>query len=158
MEDIARGAFWLAVGIVIAAAIIADALKKRAREHETQVTLREMMRLEAEGKSAPETLKYIRERDEADRLAAAQAATETSGDRVGAFILAFIVGLVSFVAGLAVFALPIRAMGGPTTLSVLISVVALLIVWVGGGRLAVLTYRTMLGRKKEREKGPRPGA
>jgi hypothetical protein len=149
MDDLGDLGFWLAVGIVIAATIVAGALKERAKESERQATIREMMRLEAEGKLTPETFKYLREKDEAERLAAEQVARDMKGgDWVVPGFLAFIVGVLSFVVGLVILPLVIRLAGGPTAVSLLIGIPAMLAVWVGGLRLAVLTYRALRGRKK----------
>jgi hypothetical protein len=149
MEGLGNLGFWLAVGIVIAASIIAGGLKERGKERERQATLREMMRLEAEGKLSPETLKYMREKDAAERLAAEQIAADM---RRGAWVLpgflAVVVGLLSFMGGLAIFALPVRMAGGHTAASLLIAIPAMLAVWVGGLRLAVLIYGALRGWKK----------
>ncbi len=159
MEEIARLGFWVAVGIVIAASIIAEAMKEREKHRQKHETFREIMRLEADGKLTPETLKYIREREAADQQLARELRAE---DKVGAGILAFIVGVLMFVAGLAVVAFVMRVMGGPSPVSLAVAGAAALAAWVGGVRLAVMTYRGARGQKgaekRDAEKGPRSGA
>jgi Flp pilus assembly protein TadB len=152
MEDLGDLGFWLGVGIVVAAAIIAHGLKEREKERQRQQTLREMMRLEAEGKLTPETLNYMRERDAAEQ--AERDRERAAGDPVGAGIIAFIVGLISLMAGLAILAVVIRVAGGPTAVSLLIAVPAMLAIWYGGLRLAVRAYRAIRRPKKP----PPPGA
>ena len=154
MEDLGDLGFWLAVGIIIAASIMAGAVKERGKERERQATIREMMRLEAEGKLSPETLKHIREKDTAERLAAEQVAREM---KAGAWIvpglLAFIVGFLSFAIGLTVFALIVRMAGGPTAIALLLAVPSMLAAWFGGLRLAIFIYRALRGRKKAPHSG-----
>lgn len=151
MEELGRLGFWLAVGIVMAAWIISEALKEREKDRQKQETFREMMRLEAEGKLTPETLRYMREKDEAERLAAERLAAEEkkAGDPVGAGIIAFLVGLISFVGGIGAF-----SEVGEHTESGQLAVGVLLGVWAVGLFLAVLIYRAIRGRKK----APPPGA
>src|SRR5690606_14556207 len=144
MEDLGDLGFWLAAGIVVAAAIMAHGLKEREKERQKQETLRAL--LTVEGKNTTEILAYMRERDAAEQ--AERDREKEAGDPVGAGIVAFIVGLISFVGGLAVLAVIIRVAGGPTPVSLLIAIPVMLAIWYGGLRLAFLTWRGLRGRKK----------
>ncbi len=92
--------FWLAVGIVVAAMIVSGALKARAKERETQATLRAL--LEKGGDNAAEVLAYLREKDAA---AAPRVPTGMSGKRMTvrqetAFVGAFITAMFAFMGGI----------------------------------------------------------
>ncbi|HMN46313.1 MAG TPA: hypothetical protein PKE27_17175 [Povalibacter sp.] len=91
--------FWLMVGMIVAAMIVADALKER----EKQATLRAL--LEKEGKSATEVLAYMRERDAAkDAQAARERATQSRQWRkLGRKLAAVVTGIVAFGAGIYAF-------------------------------------------------------
>jgi len=150
MDDLGELGFWLAAGMALAAWIMSAALKEREKERQKQETLREMMRLEAEGKLTPETLRYMREKDEAERLAAEQqiAREKKEGDRVGAGILAFIVGGLSFLGGVAAFGAV-----GERTESWQIAVPVMLGIWAAGALLAFLIFRALRGPKKAQPPG-----
>jgi hypothetical protein len=82
--------FWLAVGIVIAAMIVAGAIKERSKERERQATLRALM--EKGGENAAEVLAYLREGD-------AKRPGKMNGRQQMAFAGAFMVGIFSFMGG-----------------------------------------------------------
>ena len=107
--------FWLAVGIVIAAVIVAGAIKERERERDRQATARADLErkqatrqalLENAGQNMPEVLAYLRELDaaaaERGAAAMAQMRRDKPNPRQGlAFAAAFAVGVCSFIGGLA---------------------------------------------------------
>jgi hypothetical protein len=96
MEELARMGFWLAVGIVIAASIIAGALKERDKERQRQETLRAL--LAAEGKNTSEIIAYMREKDAAEQAERDRDRQweKTWGRQVLAGVMALMAGIVSF--------------------------------------------------------------
>lgn len=113
--------FWLAVGMVVAAVIVAGAIKERERQaalRDSQAALRESQErrqamltslLEKGGDHMPEVLAYLRERDAAAATRAesmmrrndAMLLKNKAGERQGlAFVGAFMVGAFSFIGGL----------------------------------------------------------
>jgi len=115
--------FWLAVGIVLAAMIVAGAIKERDKQRDSQEMLRADLErkqatrqtlLENAGANMPEVLAYLRERDAAaaERGAAAMARIDAdrrrrrmNEPRVLAIVGAFVVGGFSFIGGLAAAAI-----------------------------------------------------
>ena len=111
--------FWLAMGIVIAAMIVAGAIKERDKERDRQATARADLErklatrqtlLENAGENMPEVLAYLRERDATAAERAAEAMARMDADmrrkrvnepRVFAIVGAFVVAGFSFIGGLA---------------------------------------------------------
>ena len=144
MEDLGELGFWLAVGIVLAAMIVSGAQKERERERQKHDTLRELARLEGEGKLTPETLKYMRERDAAEQ----HIWREASGlNYSGGAYAAFAIGAFSFFGGV------LAAMWASAE-SWHVPVSLMLGIWVGGLLIALVVYFLFRGRKK----APPPGA
>ena len=146
MEDLGELGFWLALGIVAAAMIVSGARKERERERERQATLREMMRLEAEGKLMPETLEHIRGREAAER----QIWREMWGLNMGgAAVAAVAIGSLAFFGGVLSMALASK-----DAESWYVPVSLLLGIWAGGLAISFIVYFGFRGRKK----APPPGA
>ena len=113
--------FWLAVGVVVAAVIIAGAIKDRnsqaaardaAEANRASRERTEAMRaslLENAGGNIPEVLAYLRERDAAAaarseemwrRQAVMERERKANEGRVMAFVAAFVVSFFAFIGGL----------------------------------------------------------
>src|SRR5579862_8790637 len=85
--------FWIGLGIVLAAMIIAGALKERDREREKQGTLRAL--LERDSQSTTEILAYLREKDAAKRE---RGRRETPiALAIGAATISLVFGFIAFV-------------------------------------------------------------
>jgi hypothetical protein len=151
MEGLGAFGFWLAVGVVIAAAIVSGGRKEREREREKQETLRELARLEADGKLTPETLAYVREKDAADRYLMREALGLTMFDGPGAVVgmSAIIVGVLAFIGGLIAMGL-----GSERTDSWFVPLALMFVIWAGGFFIAWLIVRL----SRDRKNGPPPGA
>jgi hypothetical protein len=146
MEDLGELGFWLALGIAAAAMIVSGGRKERERERERQATLREMMRLEAEGKLMPETLAHIRAREAAEH----QIWREMMGlNMSGAASAAVAIGFLAFMGGVLSMALASK-----NSESWYVPVSLLLGIWAGGLAIAFIVYFIFRGRKK----APPPGA
>lgn len=76
MEGLGELGFWLAVGMIIAASIVAGAIKERDKERERLAMLRALA--ESKSESATEVLAYMRERDAAHAAEAARARARTA--------------------------------------------------------------------------------
>jgi hypothetical protein len=139
MEELGRLGFWLAAGIALAAWIISEGLKERTKERETQATLREMMRLEAEGKLTPETLAYMRARDP---LAAAVVDLTKGGGKTSASEVALGVGVFSFFGGVLLGIMTLAV-----TKSWVVPVIVMPSAWAAGGLIALVIY--LVFRKKD---------
>jgi ABC-type transport system involved in cytochrome bd biosynthesis fused ATPase/permease subunit len=148
MEDLGDLGFWLAAGIVVAAAITAHGLKEREKERQKQETLRAL--LTAEGKSTTEILAYMRERDAAEQAERDRDRQweKTWGRRVFAGVVAFVGGMISFLVS-------VRALNlaGDQTQSWPVAVV-LLVPFAVGALVAFLVYILIRGKKNV----PPPGA
>ena len=146
--DLGELGFWLAVGIVVAAAITAHGLKERERERQKQETLRAL--LTAEGKSAADILAYMREKDAAEQ---AERDRDRQWEKVwGRRALA---GVAAFVAGTASFLVSVRALNVADDQTQTWPVLAVLLVpFVVGGLIAFLVYVLIRGKKNV----PPPGA
>jgi hypothetical protein len=106
--------FWLAVGIVVAAMIVAGAIKERDKERDRQASLRADLErkqatrqalLDHAGENIAEVLAYLRERDAAtaanvERMQAEQRRNKMSEPQVFAMVAAFMVAGFSFFGGL----------------------------------------------------------
>ncbi len=153
MEDLGELGFWLAAGMVVAALIVAHGLKEREKERQKQETLRAL--LTTEGKSTTEILAYMRERDAADaaREHAIWVASQVSTRKILAVAAAFVAGVASFLASVAILN---RATGGagdvthqwPVAVGLILGPIAV------GILLAVLVYVLVRGKKNV----PPPGA
>jgi hypothetical protein len=146
--DLGELGFWLAAGIVAAAAIMAHGLKERERERQKQETLRAL--LAAEGKNASEILGYMREKDAAEQ---AERDRDRQWEKIwGRRVLA---GIAAFIAGIAAFLVSVRALNvaddQTQTWPVL---VVLLVPFAIGGLIAFLVYILIRGKKNV----PPPGA
>lgn len=150
MEDLGELGFWLAAGIALAAWILSTARTVQTVIREKQATIREIMRLEAEGKSAPETLKYLREKDAAEQ---AERDRDRQWEKIwGRRVLA---GVAAFIAGIAGFLISVRALNvvdGQTQSWP--SLVVLLVPFVVAALAAFLVYILIRGKKNV----PPPGA
>ena len=92
--------FWLAVGAVITAIIVAGALKERAKDREKQATLRALLDMKSD--NAAEVLAYLRERDAAEaahRDFLLNRKRRMTPRQEMAFAGAFMVGVFSFLIG-----------------------------------------------------------
>jgi len=148
MESLGELGFWLAVGIVVAAWILADARKKRDRTHQKQETLRVL--LTAEGQSTPEILAYLRESD-----AAEQKREEDERLSVNKAVRRMLAVLAAFVAGAVAFLVSVRAFHGADPQPQSLQAMIILIVPLSAGALfAFLTYVLIRGKKNV----PPPGA
>ena len=146
--DLGELGFWLAVGIIVAAAITAHGLKERERERQKQETLRAL--LTAEGKSASEILAYMREKDAAEQ---AERDRDRQWEKIwGRRVLA---GIAAFIAGIAAFLVSVRALNvaDDQTQSWPVLVV-LLVPFAVGGLIGFLVYVLIRGKKNV----PPPGA
>jgi len=148
--DLGELGFWLAAGIALAAWILSTARTVQTGIREKQATIREIMRLEAEGKSAPETLKYLREQDAAYQ---AERDRDRQWEKVwGRRVLA---GIGAFIAAVVVFLVTIRIFNGagvqPQSWQALI---VLVLPFVTAGFSAFLVYILIRGKKNV----PPPGA
>lgn len=103
MEELGELGFWLAVGMVVAANVVAGAIKERDKERERLTTLRAL--LESKGESATEVLAYLRERD------AVQAAEAARARAFSAAAWAKLKSATAIVFGIFAFALGIWAFG-----------------------------------------------
>jgi len=141
MEGLGELGFWLAVGIVVAAWIFADARKKRDRAQQKQETLRVL--LTAEGTSTPEILAYLRESD-----AAEQKRENDERLAVNKVVRRMLAVLAAFAAGAVAFLLCVRAFHGadpqPNSLQAL---VVLIVPLSAGALVALLTYVLVRGKK-----------
>ena len=146
--DLGELGFWLAAGIIVAAAITAHGLKERERERQKQETLRAL--LTAEGKNASDILAYMREKDAAEQ---AERDRDRQWEKVwGRRVLA---GVAAFVAGIAGFLISVRALNGADDQTQTWPVLAVLLVpFAVGGLLAFLVYVLIRGKKNV----PPPGA
>jgi hypothetical protein len=146
MEDLGLFGFWLAVGAVLAAGAISSARKERDRERQKHETLREMMRLEAEGKLTPETLAYMRARDAAE----AKFVREMMGMNMSAgAVAALAIGFLSFMGGCIAMAVAVDR-----TESWEIPVSLGLGTWAVGLLIAFIIYFAFRGRKNAPPPGP----
>jgi hypothetical protein len=149
--DLGELGFWLAVGIVVAAAITAHGLKEREKERQKQETLRAL--LTADGKSTSEVLAYMREKDAAEAIRAHAAWVASGGNMTGravaAIVAAFVVGILSFLGGVIAF-----SKADEQTESWQVAVGLLLGIWTAGFLLAFLIYFLVRGKKNV----PPPGA
>ena len=146
--DLGELGFWLAVGIVVAAAITAHGLKERERERQKQETLRAL--LTAEGKNASEILAYMREKDAAEQ---AERDRDRQWEKVwGRRALA---GVAAFIAGIVAFLVSVRALNVADDQTQSWPVLAVLLVpFAVGGLIAFLVYILIRGKKNV----PPPGA
>jgi hypothetical protein len=103
-EGLGQLGFWLMAGMIVAATIVAGAIRQRDKEREKQATLRAL--LEREGTAVTEVLAYLREKDAAE---AAEAARERARSdetmkrwkrtsKVAFGIFAFAAGIYAFAA------------------------------------------------------------
>jgi di/tricarboxylate transporter len=146
--DLGELGFWLAVGIVVAAAITAHGLKQRERERQKHETLRAL--LTAEGKNASEILAYMREKDAAEQ---AERDRDRQWERIwGRRVLA---GVAAFIGGIAAFLVSVRALNAADDQTQSWPVlVVLLVPFAVGGLIAFLVYILIRGKKNV----PPPGA
>jgi hypothetical protein len=139
MAELGLFGFWLAVGAVLAAGAISSARKERDRERQKHETLREMMRLEAEGKLTPETLAYMRARDAAE----VKFMREMLGMNMSAGVYAALaVGFLSFLGGCIAMAVAVdrtKSWEVPVSLG--------LGIWAAGLLVAFVIYFALRGRK-----------
>jgi hypothetical protein len=123
-DGLAGAGFWVFLGLIVAASIVAGAIKERDKEREKQAMLRAL--LNKEGNSVTEVLAYMREQDAA---AAAQAARERASlGKIWRWLKAFALGLLVFGAGLFAFGVVVRLTGSPGPLPL----VAMLGIWAAG--------------------------
>ena len=146
--DLGELGFWLAVGIVAAAAIVSGGLKERERERQKQETLRAL--LTAEGKNAAEILAYMREKDAAEQ---AERDRDRQWEKIwGRRVLA---GVAAFIAGIAAFLVSVRALNvNDDQTQTWPALVVLLVPFAVGGLIAFLVYILIRGKKNV----PPPGA
>lgn len=151
MEGLGELGFWLAVGMVIAASILAGAIKERDKERERLATLRAL--LESKGESATEVLAYLRERDAAEAAAAARARARSAAARVkfkSATSIAF--GIFAIAFGVWAFgALRYGLWQGSG--SVLIPLATMLGIWAAG-----LVVAWLIWRSSKQQNDAQPGA
>lgn len=105
MEDLGELGFWLAVGLIAAAAIIAHGLKEREKERQKHETLRTLLTAEGmPGKNTTDILAYMRERDAAEQKREHDlwVATNAAGRKVLAVLAALATGGVGFLVGVRV--------------------------------------------------------
>lgn len=153
MEELGEFGFWLAVGLVVAAMIVAGAQKERDKEREKQATVRVL--LEKEGGSTAEVLAYLRERDAAELQFQRQAlglewdkGISASGVvGVVVIVLAIVAGFVSLT-----FTSPRRDLlhtleQSPSGLATLTPVAVMLAIWAAGFVIAALIWWAF-GKKK----------
>jgi Flp pilus assembly protein TadB len=145
MEDLGDLGFWLAAGIVAAAAIVAHGLKEREKERQKQETFRALLTAEgAESRNTTEILAYMRERDAIEQKR--EDDLRAASNRGVRKVLAVLAGLI---AGVVVFLIGVRIangadISGPVGLAPL----------VVGPLVAFLVYILIRGKKNV----PPPGA
>jgi hypothetical protein len=151
MEDLGEIGFWLAVGIVVAALILAGSQKERETERQKQETLRAL--LTTDGKSTSEVLQYMRERDAAQQKREHDIWIASGGNftgRMAAAVVAKLVGLFAFIAGI-----PFGVGAWQETGSWIVGVSLALGIWAGGAFLGAVIYLLFRGKTKN---VPPPGA
>lgn len=138
MEGLGELGFWLAVGAVLVALIVSGGRKER----EKQATLRRMMELEAEGKHAPETFAYLRERAAIEDHSGREAWGMNMTTRQHlVFAASFIVGMLAFLGGLVALVIPETQ--GSIALGLMFAI------WVAGSLIAWLIWHFFRARKNE---------
>src|SRR5262245_33342201 len=148
MEDLGDLGFWLGVGMVVAAAILAHGLKERERERQKQETLRAL--LAAEGRNTTDILAYMREKDAAEQ---AERDRDRQWEKIwGRRVLA---GVAAFITGIAAFLVSVRALNVADDQTQSWPVLAVLLVpFAVGALVAFLVYIMVRGKKNV----PPPGA
>lgn len=150
MEGLGDLGFWLAVGMVIAASIVAGAIKERDKERERLTTLRAL--LDTKGENATEVLAYLRERDAVQAAEAARARELSAAGRAklkSATAIAF--GIFAFALGLWAFGavhFGLRQGSG----SVLLPLLLTLGIWAVGFLVAWLIWRSSI-QKNDAHRG-----
>jgi len=137
-DGLAGAGFWVFIGLVVAASIVAGAIKERDKEREKQALLRAL--LDKEGNSVTEVLAYMRESDAAAAEIAARERALLS--KLWRVLKAFALGLLVFGLGLLAFGVVVRLTGHPGPLPL----VALLAVWAAGGFIVRRMWRS--GKQK----------
>ena len=123
-EGLGALGFWVFIGLIVAASIVAGGLKERDKEREKQALLRAL--LTKDGNTATEVLAYMREQDAA---AAAQSARDRANlGKIWRWLKAFALGLLVLWVGLAAFA----GVGRLTGSVVPLPLGAMLGVWAAG--------------------------
>jgi hypothetical protein len=144
MEGLGELGFWLAAGAVV----VALTMRTWLRERDKQAFLRDVMKMEGEGK-VTEVLAYLREKDAADR----KLQREMSGidwwngldwRRMRRVVAAIVVAMAAFVGGL--IAGYLMSEGGkpaPVPLGVMVAI------WGAGGVIAWRIVRSSRNQKND---------